>query len=258
MITPASSLKIKARTVSRWKNRTRRFRRIRRGKSRLARAIGRVLDRRVETKQVTYTGDQYFNSAISSTSEMYNVINTVASGYNESQRIGSKIRLKYLTMKGMLSYETAIGTSNNFPIYATIFIFSDKIQKSSNLSPNSANLLFNNNQGTQWDGTQTTALLNFNTEEFRLIKRVTVKLSMNWAPGNSSTGMVDPTRPLQRYVKFKIPVMNKILEYESPSANLPSNTNIRFAIGFTQYTNTTQTAAPLRFQYVTNMWYKDE
>lgn len=246
------------RGIKRYKSRNTRYRRIRKGKTRLTKAIARALDRRVETKVQTYTGDQYFNSAISSVSEMYNLIPTIAQGYGDSQRIGQKIRMKFLKFKGMLSYETAIGTSNNLPIYATIFIFSDKIQRSSNAVPNSANLLASAGQPTQWDGTITTSLLPFNTEDFVLIKRKTVRLSYNWAPGNSSTGLVDPTRPLQRMVSFKIPVYNKICDYESSSANLPQNCNYRFAIGFTQYTNTVQTAAPLRFQYTTTCYYKDD
>lgn len=249
----------KAKAVYRFKNRSKRFRRIRKyGKSRLARAIARQLDRRVETKIQTYTGDTYFNSAISSTSEMYNLIPSIAQGYGDSNRIGQKIRMKFLKLKGMMSYETAVGTTNNLPIYATIFIFKDKIQRSSNATPNSANLLASAGQPTQWDGTITTSLLPFNTEDFVLIKRKTVRLSYNWAPGNSSTGMVDPTRPLQRMISCKIPVYNKVLDYESSSANLPQNENIRFAIGFTQYTNTVQTAAPLRFQYTSTLYYKDD
>lgn len=246
------------RMMKRYLSKNRRYRKIRYTRSRLSRAIARQLDRRVETKIQTYTGDTYFNSAISSVSEMYNLIPSIAQGYGDSNRIGQKIRMKFLKLKGMMSYETAVGTTNNLPIYATIFIFKDKIQRSSNQNPNSANLLANAGQPTQFDGTITTAMLPFNTEDFVLIKRKTVRLSMNWAPGNSSTGMVDPTRPLQRLISCKIPVYNKVFDYESSSSNLPQNDNIRFAIGFTQYSNTVQTAAPLRFQYTTTCWYKDD
>lgn len=259
LVTPASSYRrINAKSVYRYKNRFKRYRRIRMRKNRLTRAIARQLDRRVETKVQMYTGDQYFNSSISSVSELYSVLPSISQGYQEQNRISNRIRLKFLKMKGMLSYETAIGTTNNLPIYATIFVFKDKIQKSSNLPANSANILSNAGVGTTFDGTITTSLLPFNSSEFVLIKRKTVRLSYNWAPGNSSTGMVDPTRPLQRMVSIKIPVYNKILDYESNSANLPMSDNYRFAIGFTQYTNTVQTAAPLRFQYTTQCYFKDD
>lgn len=226
--------------------------------TRLVRAVAKKLDKKVETKQITVQNDTYFNSSIASTSEFYSVIPNIAQNVGDAGRVSSKIRMKYLKVKGICSYEVAVGASNNLPIYLDIFFLTDKIQKSQNLAPHDYKILNNSGVSTAYNGDTLISQLPINTEEFKLIKRKRIRLSLNWAPGNSSTGVVEPRAYLQKGFTVKIPVMNRVLDYESPSATLPINHNIWMCAGFFQYTNTTQLVAPARIQWLSTLYYKDD
>lgn len=216
-----------------------------------------VVSRNNETKQVTTLNDIYFNSSISAVSEFYSLIPAISQGVGDYQRIGQKIRMKYLTIKGSVSYETAIGTTNNLPIYVDMFVLADKIQKSQNSSPHDYRILNASGSPVAYNGTGPYSHLPVNTEEFTLVKRIRKKLALNWAPGNTSTTITDPNQPLRAFFKLKIPVNRKVADYESASANLPQNCNYWLAAGFTQYTDSTQTAAPLRIQWAQTLYYTD-
>lgn len=226
--------------------------------NRLVRAVAKKLDKRVETKQITLQNDTYFNSSIASTSEFYNVIPNISQNSGDAGRIGQKVRMKYLKVKGICSYEVAVGASNNLPIFVDVFFLTDKIQKSQNMAPHDYKILNNSGVSTAYNGDTLIAQLPFNTEDFKLIKRKRIRLSLNWAPGNSSTGVVEPKAYLQKQFTVKIPVMNRVLDYESSSATLPQNTNIWMCAGFFQYSNTTQLVAPARIQWLSTLYYKDD
>lgn len=231
----------------------------RKGGSKLSRAITRVLDKRTETKQITNTVDQYFNSGISSTGEFYSLIPQITQGVGDAQRIGQKIRMKYLKVKGVVSYELSLNATNNLPIFVDMFILQDRIQRSQNNPPHTYQILNNSGVLTTYNGDSLVAQYPLNTEEWKLVKRKRVRLALNWAPGNSSTGITEPSAKLQRTFSFKIPVYNSMLDYESAGSNLPQNTNFWFTCGFFQYTNTVQTlGTPVRVQYVTTLYYKDD
>lgn len=224
----------------------------------LNRAITKVLDKRTETKQISNTSDTYFNSGITSVSEFYSMIPSIVQGFGDSQRIGQKVRMKYLKIKGVISYETAVGTTNNLPIYTDIFILQDKIQKSQNSAPHDYKILNNSGISTTYNGDALVAQYPVNTEEFRLVKRIRRRLAFNYAPGSTSTTITEPYSRLQATFTIKIPVYNQQLDYESNTANLPQNTNFWLTAGFFQYTSTTQTAAPMRVQWVSTLYYKDD
>lgn len=221
--------------------------------STVKRIVNKAIRKEVETKQYTETQDTYFNSAIGSVGEMYNLIPALPSSYRD----GNKLRMKYLNIKALLSYETAINTTNNLPIYVDIFVFQDKINRSSAVSANSINILNNSDNYASYDGTATTALLPFNTEQFTLVKKITKRLAFNWAPGATSTTITDPNLHLQSRFSLSLPVKGKNLIYEGSSSTLPMNTNYRYAVGFYQYTNTTQIGTPVRVQMTKTLYYTD-
>lgn len=228
-------------------------------KSGLSRAIQRHLDKRVETKQLTVTNDQFFNSGITSTSEFYPLIPQITQGVGDSQRLGQKVRLKYLKIKGVVSYEISAQASNNFPVYVDMFFLQDKIQRSQNNPPNSYQFLTNGSSNITYNGDQMVAQYPVDTEEWRLIKRKRIKLALNYAPGATSSTLTDPISPIFRTFSLKIPVYNKVIDYESAGATLPQNTNYWFTCGFFQYTNTVQTlGTPVRVNYTTTVYYKDD
>lgn len=249
-------VKSKSRSIARSKKNYKRTKKTK--SSALSRRISKLEKLSIgETKQITAGYDTYFNSGISSTSEFYSLIPALSQSVNDYGRVGNKISARYINLKGLLSYELASLQTNNFPIFAEVFIFSDKIQRSQNTAAHDYKLLNLSGSSVAYDGTQFYATLPFNTDEFQLIKRKKYRLAYNWAPGSSSTTFTEITAPLQRWVELSINMKDMLLDYESQTATLPDNHNIWMAVGFCQYTNTTQSVAPLRFQWSSTMYYRD-
>lgn len=215
--------------------------------------------KKAETKQVSQLNNINFNSSIDSTAEFYSLIPGVAQGNGDAQRIGQKITANYLKIKGFMSYEiqSLLPASNNLPIYVDIFIFSDKIQKSMNQPAYTSKILNNSGTMVNYSGIGMNSCLPFNTEDFKLVKRIRKKLSYAWAPGNTSTGIIDQTAPVFGRFSCNIPVKGKQFDYETSGAVLPQNVNYWMAVGFTQYTDTVQTATPLKVQWCSTLYYKD-
>lgn len=100
------------------------------------RSIARsVVKRETETKYVSLTNDQSFNSSISSGSEAYPLMPLISQGNDDFQRLGDKVRGKYLYVKGHLHYNAsfidAIGVNNYVPpSTCRILILSQKNIKS--------------------------------------------------------------------------------------------------------------------------------
>jgi len=63
-----------------------------------------VVKRETEDKFVSTEGAVLFNSTISSSSECYPLIPQITVGTGDYQRIGDKVRGKYLYIKGYLQY----------------------------------------------------------------------------------------------------------------------------------------------------------
>lgn len=91
----------------------------RKSTKRVAAVVKRVLSRQTEVKHVgANVVDAAFNSSISASSECYPVIPPVGEGTAGHQRIGDKIRPKYLIVKGHLQYDH--GFQGNFAPPSTV------------------------------------------------------------------------------------------------------------------------------------------
>lgn len=96
------------------------------------RAIAKaVVKRETEDKFVSTEGAVLFNSRISSASECYPVIPQIPSGTQDFQRIGDKVRGKYLYVKGYVQLDQnylnqASGTAYIPPFTARLMILSQK------------------------------------------------------------------------------------------------------------------------------------
>lgn len=102
----------------------------------------KTIARRAVAPEVKYVGndilDSMFNSSISSGSECYPVMPLVTQGDGDHQRVGDKIKGRYLYVKGYVTYDqttVASGQSGgpNHPIVARLLILSQKNIKSNNL-----------------------------------------------------------------------------------------------------------------------------
>lgn len=85
----------------------------------IAKVVKRVLGRQAETKHAGQNVvDAAFNSSISGANECYPILPTVAEGTDGNQRIGDRIRPKYLIVKGHLQYDHAF--QGNFAPPSTV------------------------------------------------------------------------------------------------------------------------------------------
>lgn len=105
----------------------------------------RTIARRAVAPEVKYVGanliDSMFNSQISTAAECYPVMPPVTQGDGDHQRVGDKIKGRYLYVKGYVTYDqttVAGGQSGapNHPIVARLLILSQKNIRSNNLIPN--------------------------------------------------------------------------------------------------------------------------
>lgn len=98
----------------------------------VTRVVKRVLSRQDEVKHVgAQVVDAAFNSSISASSECYPILPSVTEGTAGHQRIGNKIKPKYLIVKGHLQYDH--GFMGNFapPSTVRVMILTQKNIKTS-------------------------------------------------------------------------------------------------------------------------------
>lgn len=104
----------------------------RRTSTKVIRAIAKdVVRREADDKYVSSQGAVLFNSSITAPSECYPVIPQISKGDDDFQRIGEKVRGKYLYVKGYLQYnlnylEFAVGNQYLPPVTARVMILSQK------------------------------------------------------------------------------------------------------------------------------------
>lgn len=93
----------------------------------LARAVKRVMTRVAEVKHVgqNVVNDR-FNSQISGASECYNILPAVAEGTAGHNRLGDRIRPKYMIVKGKLMYDTALAGTYLPPSTVRVMILTQK------------------------------------------------------------------------------------------------------------------------------------
>lgn len=90
-----------------------------------------VVRKEAEDKLVSVAGSANFNSTISSSSECYPVIPQITQGTGDHQRIGDKVRGKYLYIKGQIQYTddylNSLGTTLYVPpVTCRVMILSQK------------------------------------------------------------------------------------------------------------------------------------
>lgn len=183
-----------------------------------------------------------FNSAISSTGEMYNVLPEIVVGNDSYQRNGDEINPTYL----ILDYQIRITATASLPQpkIAYIFIIEDLLQRNSNFSSTSNFLQSGDSLDvTNFDGTWATAMLPVDTSRFKLIKKLKVKLTQNVMAGSTQTQYIDNDgkATLIKNVRVRVPMSGK-LNYPDSSYVLPQNRNILWCAGYVNYSQAVDVA----------------
>lgn len=239
----------------------RRVRRLNRNNARqtgLVRFIKQVISKDAEKKSktdiITVTN---FNSGISSSTEVYSMFPDVNVGTNSYTRIGDTIRATYLKIAGYIKISNTATMPQ--PKYAFMYFLEDRRVKD-NMSGSTNQFLNYNGAPTAFDGTMATAFLPIDTTRYTVIKKIVIKLTQNFAPGSTQSGLVDQEGALMRYFSVKVPMKGRLLRYDSNGATtLPENANLVWACGYLNYNNAVDIALQdVSVQLQKTLYYRDD
>lgn len=202
-------------------------------KKTIARVVKKVMSRNVEVKHVgANVVDAAFNSSISAASECYPVIPQVTEGTDGHQRVGDKIRPKYLIVKGHLQYDH--GFMGNFapPSTVRVMILTQKNIKTASDVSSRADIdhLLKDNIGTDtgraYTGSMFDNLAPINKDLFNVLMDRKFKMlpQLYTGLGNTSDTNTKTLSGTQRTYTFtkkiKCPAT---LYYDDGNANIANN-----------------------------------
>lgn len=206
--------------------------------------VRRQLVRYAEKKLAGVNLDLSFNSTIGSSSECYPLLPTITEGTAGNQRIGNKIRPKYLIVKGKIQYNNSFldtaGTQFIPPCTVRAMILTQKSVRYSGAVSTDVDVshLLKDNIGTDvarsYSGTQYDNLAPINTELFNVI--MDKKIKFNWI--NHQVVLTDPGVSIShdsgndrtKYFYCKVPVPAN-LYFDDGSGNYPNNFAPFFCFG---------------------------
>lgn len=199
-------------------------------------AVKRALVRTAETKYVSAQYDLSFNSTVGSSGECYPLCPTVSQGVDDYQRLGDKIRGKYLIIRGKVQYNNSFldtaGTQFIPPSTCRVMILSqNNIKVSSDVSSRAdvAHLLKDNvGTGTArpYSGGQYDNLAPINKDLFRV--HLDKKVKLNWINHQvvlTDTGVSishDVGNDRTKYFYCKIPI-NRNMKFDDGTGNYPNS-----------------------------------
>lgn len=205
---------------------------------RLRAAVNSALSRRMETKHVGQNVvDARFNCTISGPGECYPILPNVTEGTDGHQRIGDKIRPKYLIVKGKLMYDTSQAGNYTPPNTVRLLILSQKnIKVSSEVSTlvDTSHLL-KDNVGTDvaraYSGSNFDNLAPINTDLFRVYmdKKVRMRAQIEKNLGDNNTVLGYATQRTYTFTKkIKCPAT---LYFDDGNGNQANNFAPFFCMG---------------------------
>jgi len=160
-----------------------------------------VIHQEAEDKFAAFTSNTTHNSTISSPAECYPLVPAIEVGDRDNQRIGDKIRGKYLYVKGFIQYDRTyldvVGTSSQYipPATIRVMVLSQKNIKVATEVPTRASVqyLLKDNVGTgiarSYSASAFDNLAPINKDLFRV--HMDKKIKFNWVNKilNSSSGV---------------------------------------------------------------------
>lgn len=244
-----------------------------RNKSKIMKQMVRVakatIARQAETKFVSVRQDLSFNSSISSAGECYAITPALTQGVDDYQRIGDKVRGRYLYLKGHLQYNTAFISTpavNNYvpPSTVRVLILSQKnIKTNGQISTTAdvAHLLKDNvatGVGRSYTGGMTDNLAPINKDLFKvhLDRKVKMKaIYQNDAGTGGASGWVGlPTMYFS--CRIKLPAT---LYFDDQNGDNPNNFAPFFCLGGVNDDGTSPYAIqqPYRVSWLSTLYYDD-
>lgn len=234
---------------------------------RLSALVRRIANRGTEVKHVGQNVvDARFNSTISSASECYRILPDVTEGVAGHQRIGDKIRPKYLVVKGKLMYDVGIAGTEIPPSTCRLLILTQKDIKASNMVAAEADVdhLLKDNIGTDvaraYSGTNFDNLAPINKDLFtvHMDRKIKMRAQFERALGT-------PTDPILGYAtqrayywtaRIRCP---STLTFDDGNINTPNNFAPFFCMGSVTDDNSGPWTAntPYRVTVQSELYYTD-
>lgn len=243
--------------------------------SNLKKYVDRMISSKTETKVISLTNTQIYNSTISSTSELYNIIPNIAEGTADNNRIGNSIDLMYTNSRGYITFSTASPNTYGSLDVCLYHLISKRNRDGSNRVSSDLNIIKNGTVKGQYDGTLASSLAPINTEDFVIISKKNVKLiplpfnqpASTALPTTSSNIVANPNSGTITY-KFKLSInWKKVLKnktkvyYDTNVSSQPTSLNSFYCLGFAQYNDPTNPAsfvdALVKMSYFSETYYKD-
>lgn len=236
------------------------------------RAIAKaVVHKETEDKFVSTEGAVLFNSTISSSSECYPVIPQITVGTGDYQRIGDKVRGKYLYVKGYLQYNTnylefSQGTQYLPPVTARVMILSQKNIKVGGDVSSRADVahLLKDNVGTgtarPYDAGILDNLAPINKDLFRV--HMDKKIKLNWVQRGDQSNAGDTgygignDRTKYFTCRIKLPAT---MTFDDGNGNWPNNVAPFLCFGAVNDDGSTKytVGTPFRVGWISTAYFED-
>lgn len=230
------------------------------------------MTRTAETKYASMNNTQTFNCSIGSPAECYAVCPAIPQGDDDWQRVGDKIRGKYLIVRGCVQYDQAVVSAQAYlpPASLRLLVLSQKNIKANGQIPSGpgvavGSLLKPNNinapSATSYSGGLFDNISPINTDLFKVHMDKIVKF--NWQSQHTYDGsdpvvgwQVGNDRTKYFYCKIKL---DRALTFDDANGNNPNTFAPFFCMGAVLDDNTTawSLTAPFRVSYQSRLYFTD-
>lgn len=231
-----------------------------------AKRVQKVIDKNAEDK-VAYAQQAYagYNSNMTAQSDVLPLIPSVTKGSNDNLRIGDQIRAKYLTVRGMISTNLNIATTQGKcriavrQIICQPKMFTNWEGVYNNYGTWTATLLKKGGTTAGFTGVLSDIHSEINTDAITVYKDRVFYINTPWI--QSATGAASTVTTV-RHFNYKLPLRNKILKYDDGinSGITPTNYCPVMLIGYayvdgTISPDTVNTA--IQEEHVCNLHFQD-
>jgi len=250
----------------------------------LERKIKAIVNRGEETKYLcetildkTASGYTNFNSVITTASDWYRMLPTLAQGAAMNQRIGNKIAPVRATTQWNITFDATTEDANSRDIFVVLYVVKPRFQRSYGSSTTAVNgqmtdhygaFIENGNGGDQgFNGVWADSQKPINNDSFTLLKKKVVRLFKPTGLQNTNR-VFDPAGPtvggtISAPEKYRATLSYSCkpprLHYDQTSAHQPANYSPFWALGYFYADGTAADTSGgiLAVDCLQHLWFKD-
>jgi len=223
--------------------------------------VNKTIDKKLETKQVMYTlTPTFFNSAVQSTSEFYQVIPPVSIGSGQTGRIGESIQPIKIVVRGYINYAADTNQTPN-ELITRLFCFQDKSVRSWDLKTSiSTNLLDSGGSGSQYTGTLINNCTPHNKDHFTWFKDKRHVILKPYGYTNTAlTAISSMHSSMVHYFTITLTQKDLPKSFKYDASDYPTNFCPVIALGYSYAQNNSPDvgATQVLMAYTSTLYYKD-